>query len=80
MMRDNSAALLTELDTLAERMAAALGRLRAFRATLAGQLAVGDARLDLATLQRLAEETDRLTATGAEVAADAAALARQQRA
>ena len=78
-MPDNSLALLSELDALAERMAAALGRLRALRATLAKQLAGGDAPIDLAALQRLAEETDRLTATGAEVATDAVVLVRQLR-
>ena len=44
-MHDTSVGLLAELDALADRMAAALGRLRTFRATLAGQLAVGDAQL-----------------------------------
>ncbi|HEX2184004.1 MAG TPA: hypothetical protein VHN78_00690 [Chloroflexota bacterium] len=78
-MRDNSAALLTELDALAERIAAVLGRLRAFRASLAGHQAVGDVRLDLAALQRLAEETDRLTAAGDEIAGDAGTLVRQLR-
>ena len=78
-MRDHAAGLLAELDALAERLAVALGGLRALRAALAGQLAAGDARVDLAALQRLAEETDRLTAAGAEVAADATALAGQLR-
>jgi hypothetical protein len=78
-MRDNSLALLSELDALAERMASALERVRAFRTTLAKQLAGGDAPIDLAALQRLAEETDRLTATGAEGAADAVVLVRQLR-
>ena len=78
-MRDHSGALLAELATLVDRLAAALRSLRAFRATRAGQLAVGDARLDLAALQRLADETDRLTSTGAKVAVDAAALAGQLR-
>ena len=74
-MRDHAAGLLAELDALAERLAAALGGLQALRATLAGQLAAGDARVDLAALQRLAEETDRLTAAGAALAVDAPALA-----
>ena len=78
-MGDRSEGLLAELDALGERLAVALRGLRALRASLAGQLAVGDARVDLATLQRLAEETDRLTAAGAEVAAEAAALAGQLR-
>ena len=58
----NYSPLLAELDALIDRMAAALGRLRQVRATLAGQLEVGDARIDLAALQRLAEETNRLRA------------------
>ena len=78
-MRDTSAALLTELDALADRIATALAGLRAFRAALAGQLAAGDVRIDLVALQRLAEETDRLTATGDELALDAGALVGQRR-
>ena len=78
-MHDTSAALLTELDALADRIAAVLGRLRAFRASLAEQLAAGDVRLDLATLQRLAEETDRLTAVGDRIAGDAGTLVGQLR-
>ena len=78
-MRDNSAALLSELDALADRIGAVLGRLRTFRASLAGQLAAGDVRLDLAALQRLAEETDRLTAVGDEIAWDAGTLVGQPR-
>ena len=50
------------------------GRLRAFRAGLAGQLAAGDVRLDLGELQRLAEETDRLTATGEAIAGEVGGL------
>ena len=73
-MRDNAAALLTELDALTDRIGAVLGRLRVFRACLADQLAAGEVRLDLAALQRLAEETDRLTATGDEIALDAGVL------
>ena len=76
--RVNCSALLAELDALIDRMAAALGRLRHVRATLAVQLEVGDARIDLAALQRLAEETDRLTAVADEAAA-AAALAGRPR-
>jgi hypothetical protein len=74
----NCSALLAELDALIDRMAAALGRLRHVRATLAVQLEVGDARIDLAALQRLAEETDRLTAVADEAAA-VAPLAGQPR-
>ncbi len=78
-MGDRSPGLLAELDALAERLAVALGGLRALRATLAGQLAAGDARLDPAALQRLAEETDRLSAAGAKIAGDAGTLVRQLR-
>ena len=76
-MPDNSAALLAELDALADRMAAVLDRLRAFRATLAEQVAAGDVRLDLAALQRLSEETDHLTATGEALAGDVGLLAKR---
>ena len=76
-MRNNAAALLTEVDALADRIGSVLGRLRAFRASLAGQLAAGDVRLDLAALQRLAEETDRLAATGEAIAGDAGLLAKR---
>ena len=75
-MRDNSMALLTEVDALTDRIGAVLGRLRAFRTCLAEQLAAGDVRLDLAALQRLAEETDRLTAVGDRIAGDAGTLVR----
>ena len=78
-MRDNSTALLSELDTLADRIAAVLGRVRAFRASLAAQLAAGDVQLDLAALQRLSEEADRLTSVGDELAGDARTLLGQLR-
>ena len=78
-MRDNSTALLNELDALGDRLAAVLGRVRAFRADLAAQLAADDVRLDVAALQRLAEETDRLAATGEALAGDAATLVGRSR-
>ena len=77
--RADCSALLAELDALIDRLAAALGRLRHVRAALVGQLEVGDARIDLAALQRLAEETNRLSEASDEAAAEAAALTKRSR-
>ena len=74
-----SSALLAELDALIDRMAAALERLRRARSLLAAQSESGDAPLDAAPLRRLAEEADRLIATGDTLVAEVEALGRQSR-
>ncbi len=74
-----SSALLADLDALIDRMAAALERLRRARSRLAEQVESGDEPLDAAPLRRLAEEADRLIATGDTLAAEVEALGRQPR-
>ena len=55
--------LLAELDTLTDRMAAALERLRHARGILAAEVEADDVPVDAAPCRRLAEEPDRLIAT-----------------
>ncbi len=74
-----SSALLADLDALIDRMAAALERLRRARSRLAEQVESGDEPIDAAPLRRLAEEADRLIATGDTLAAEVEALGRQPR-
>ena len=74
-----SSALLAELDALIDRMAAALERLRHARSLLAAQVESGDAPVDAVPLRHLAEEADRLIATGDTLVAEVEALDRQPR-
>jgi hypothetical protein len=72
-----SSTLLAELDTLTDRMAAALERLRHARGILATEVRAEDVPLDVAPCRRLAEESDRLIATGDTLVAAVEARARQ---
>ncbi len=72
-----SSTLLAELDTLTDRMAAALERLHHARGILAAEVGADDVTLDVAPCRRLAEESDRLIATGDTFLAAVEARARQ---
>ena len=72
-----SSTLLAELDTLTDRIAVALERLRHARVILTAEVGADDVPLDAAPCRRLAEESDRLIATGDTLVATVEARARQ---